>query len=100
MRGITKPSSLIIKRLNNHEVFRLEKSTLMLPLTIWMNMPSFYQNDLFAALASTGKVDLKVIFARDLPEERRSLGWKSEIEGYEAHFLNPEHPLRDAGAEL
>jgi glycosyltransferase involved in cell wall biosynthesis len=41
-----------------------------------MNMPSFYQDDLFAALAASEEVDLRVIFARPLAPERLAIGWE------------------------
>ncbi len=59
-----------------------------LPLTLWMNMPSFYQSDLFRALVATGQVDLQVIFARPLPADRKQLGWEEDLTGYAYHFLN------------
>jgi glycosyltransferase involved in cell wall biosynthesis len=48
-----------------------------LPVTVWMNMPSFYQTDLFAALAASGEVDVQAIFARPLAPERLQIGWES-----------------------
>ncbi len=68
----------------------------MLPITVWMNAPSFYQDDLFRALVATGQVDLEVIFAHELPENRRALGWKTDVAGYSSHLLNVRHPIRDA----
>ncbi len=68
----------------------------MLPITVWMNAPSFYQDDLFRALVATGQVDLEVIFAHELPENRRALGWKTDVAGYSSHFLNVRRPVRDA----
>jgi glycosyltransferase involved in cell wall biosynthesis len=59
-----------------------------LPLTVWMNMPSFYQNDLFRSLAGTGRVDLQVIFARQLAGDRRELGWTENLAGFEYCFLD------------
>lgn len=53
-----------------------------------MNMPSFYQADLFRSLVATGEVDLQVIFAGDLPIGRRQLGWAEDLEGYSATFLS------------
>jgi glycosyltransferase involved in cell wall biosynthesis len=52
----------------------------MLPATIWMNMPSFYQSDLFASLAASGGVDLEVVFAGPLAVERLRLGWEPYTE--------------------
>jgi glycosyltransferase involved in cell wall biosynthesis len=60
----------------------------MLPITIWMNMPSFYQEDLFRALVATGEVDLQVIYARKLPPDRQQLGWHSDLSGYRSIFLS------------
>jgi glycosyltransferase involved in cell wall biosynthesis len=57
----------------------------MLHVTAWMNMPSFYQNDLFAALAASKEIDLRVIFARPLAPERLAIGW----EPYPRTGLNP-----------
>ena len=39
-------------------------------------MPSFYQTDLFNDLVSTGRIDLRVIYARELDPERVKLGWQ------------------------
>lgn len=61
----------------------------MIDLTIWMNMPSFYQDDLFRALVATGEVDLRVVFARGLAEERKRLGWGSELGDYPYQWLPP-----------
>src|SRR5207237_10032858 len=60
----------------------------MLHVTIWMNMPSFYQEDLFRALVDSGKVELKIIFARNLTEQRTALGWHRDLKGYSSEFLN------------
>jgi glycosyltransferase involved in cell wall biosynthesis len=68
----------------------------MLPVTIWMNMPSPYQSDLFRALVASGVVDLEVIFARDLPEDRRYLGWCGEVVGYSSRLLRDHWPMMDA----
>jgi glycosyltransferase involved in cell wall biosynthesis len=60
----------------------------MLPVTIWMNMPSFYQDDLFRALAD--KVDLRVVFDHALTPDRRRLGWQDEaVRGYCSRVLSP-----------
>lgn len=67
----------------------------MLPLTIWMNMPSPYQSDLFRDLVASGKVELQVIFARKLSQERQQLGWPRELAGYPYYFL-PSNSLVDA----
>jgi glycosyltransferase involved in cell wall biosynthesis len=55
----------------------------MLPLTVWMNMPSFYQDDLFRAIVETGRTELRVIFARKMAGDRLRLGWSNSISGYE-----------------
>jgi glycosyltransferase involved in cell wall biosynthesis len=68
----------------------------MLPLTVWMNAPSPYQSDLFRALVASGLVDLEVIFARELEQDRRQLGWRSEVEGYSSRFLHDHRLIRNA----
>jgi glycosyltransferase involved in cell wall biosynthesis len=67
-----------------------------IPLTIWMNMPTFYQADLFRELVRGGDVDLKVVFAKDLTGDRLALGWQQDFEGFDHIFLNPRNPVRDA----
>jgi glycosyltransferase involved in cell wall biosynthesis len=68
----------------------------MLQLTIWMNYPSLHQGDLFRASASSGEVDLQVIFARGLPVQRLQFGWQSDLVGYSHRFLNGRHRILDA----
>jgi glycosyltransferase involved in cell wall biosynthesis len=68
----------------------------MLHVTIWMNMPSFHQSDLFAALAASGHVDLQVLFARPLTPERLNIGWQDDHQGYDHRFLNERAPILDA----
>jgi glycosyltransferase involved in cell wall biosynthesis len=68
----------------------------MLHVTVWMNMPSFYQADLFAVLARSGEVDLRVIFARQLARERVNIGWQDRAQGCEARFLSAQAPILDA----
>jgi len=68
----------------------------MLPLTVWMNYPSFYQGDLFRSLRASGRVDLQVIFAKRLPADRLQLGWDEDLHGYAYRFLDPRHRLSDA----
>lgn len=68
----------------------------MIPLTVWMNHPSFYQSDMFRSLVKTGRVDLQVIYAKDLPGDRKGLGWQSDTQGYQYQFLDHNHPLVDA----
>lgn len=59
----------------------------MVQLTVWMNMPSFYQGDLFRSLVASGKVDLHVIYAHHLSEDRIGLGWQNDLSGYSYTFL-------------
>jgi glycosyltransferase involved in cell wall biosynthesis len=61
-----------------------------------MNMPTFYQSDLFKALASFSEVDLEVIFARGLTEDRVELGWQPDTVGYSSRFLDSRNPIPDA----
>ncbi|HJQ69080.1 MAG TPA: glycosyltransferase family 4 protein, partial [Blastocatellia bacterium] len=60
----------------------------MLRLTVWMNVPSFHQGDLFRALIASGEVDLQVIFAKRLPSDRIQAGWRDDLEGYPHRFVN------------
>jgi glycosyltransferase involved in cell wall biosynthesis len=68
----------------------------MLRLTIWMNMPSIHQGDFFRALDSSPEVDLQVIFAKPLNEDRLRIGWSEDLAGFTSHFLNSHGPIRDA----
>lgn len=68
----------------------------MLRLTVWMNMPTFYQADLFRALIDTGKVDLQVVFAHGITAERRELGWSDDVQGFSSTFLRRRWGLLDA----
>jgi glycosyltransferase involved in cell wall biosynthesis len=68
----------------------------MLHVTVWMNMPSFYQGDLFTALAASGAVNLQVVFARQLSQERRSIGWQNGAQGYDYRYLKAQAPISDA----
>ena len=68
----------------------------MIKLVFWMNMPSFYQADLFRALLRTGKVDLRVIFTNKIPEDRAKLGWQDDLDGFEHEFLSEHRPIIDA----
>src|ERR1044072_2066188 len=68
----------------------------MLPLTFWMNMPSFHQDGLFNALAASGEVDLRVIFAENLATDRAQLGWKSGTKNYSHYTLAESNGLMDA----
>jgi glycosyltransferase involved in cell wall biosynthesis len=66
----------------------------MLAITCWMNMPSFYQNDLYQELAK--RADLRVIYDHEMTAERQQLGWSAELGGYEFRFLEPSRKLRHA----
>ncbi len=68
----------------------------MLRVTIWMNMPSFYQNDLFNALAASGEIDLQVVFARPLTADRLQIGWQDAPRNYEPRMLSQNAPVRNA----
>ena len=68
----------------------------MLLLTIWMNMPSFYQCALFRSLSSREEVELQVVFARDLPADRIDLGWDNDLTGFSYRFLDERHRMVDA----
>jgi len=61
-----------------------------------MNMPSFYQNDLFRALAKMSEIDLEVIFARRLAQDRTDLGWETNVDGFSSSYLSPLNPVGDA----
>jgi glycosyltransferase involved in cell wall biosynthesis len=76
-------------------IFQVRNKT-MLRLTIWMNMPSFYQDDMFSALARSGEVDLDVIFAKELTSDRVQLGWNASLSGYRYRILNRRFPLLHA----
>ena len=66
----------------------------MLPVTIWMNMPSFYQDDLFRTVAR--KVDLRVVYDHSLTSDRRELGWSDVCTVYDFHVLDPKRKMREA----
>lgn len=70
----------------------------MLPLTIWMNMPSFYQDDLFTRLAASGEVDLRVVFAKELTADRLQLGWTAGARDYAHHRLASPYSIAEAFA--
>lgn len=61
-----------------------------------MNFSSAFQAALFRALTDSGEVDLRVIFAKQLPPDRVALGWESDLEGYSYRFLDERNPLADA----
>jgi len=67
---------------------------LMLPLTVWMNMPSFHQADLFNDLVSSGEVDLQVVYARKLSSDRIQLGWRQKDEAGKNETLSGFLPLK------
>src|SRR5215469_9932069 len=66
----------------------------MLPVTIWMNMPSFYQDDLFCQLAH--KVDLRVVYDHAITEDRRRLGWGQVRQEYHSCVLDRHRKVRHA----
>src|ERR671938_2018885 len=68
----------------------------MLPLTIWMNMPSFHQDDLFTSLAGSGEVDLRVIFAKELAAERVQMGWTAGARRHSHHTLRTPRAFTEA----
>ena len=68
----------------------------MLQVTIWMNMPSFYQDGLFNALTACGDVELRVIFAKQTTQDRLQLGWKKEARNYPHRFLSSRFAFLDA----
>ncbi len=51
-------------------------------------MPSFYQDGLFNALSASGKVDLEVVYARNLGQDREQLGWQSGTKIYPYQILS------------
>src|SRR5215469_6878390 len=73
----------------------------MLSVTVWMNMPSFYQDDLFCQLAR--KVDLRVVYDHAMTEDRRRLGWGEVRQEYHSSVLDGhrtvQHAVRIARSE-
>lgn len=65
----------------------------MLRVTIWMNVPSFYQDELYRALVETAAVDLRVVFARPLPSDRKGLGWSTDTGSYRQRVLPRRRPV-------
>lgn len=63
----------------------------MLPITIWMNIPSHYQSDLFRSLVALNELDLQVMFAQNVTQHRKDLGWDTDLNGIPHKFLN--HPF-------
>src|SRR4051812_30548851 len=74
----------------------LAAKTSMLPLTVWMNMPSFHQDELFTRLAESGEVDLRVVFAKELTTERVRLGWNAGRRQYEHRTLGSRYAVVEA----
>jgi glycosyltransferase involved in cell wall biosynthesis len=68
----------------------------VLSITIWMNMPSFYQGDVFRALVNTGAVELHVVYARGITSDRQELGWSNDVGGYDSTFLSRRWGIFDA----
>ena len=66
----------------------------MLPVTIWMNMPSFHQDDLFRELSA--RVDLQVIYDHPMTDDRRELGWAEVKSEYNSCVLEQNRKLRHA----
>lgn len=44
-------------------------------IVVWMNQPSHYQTAFFRELAGRADITLAVVYATDLPLQRRALGW-------------------------
>jgi glycosyltransferase involved in cell wall biosynthesis len=68
----------------------------MIPLTFWMNVPSFYQEEMFKALTDSEEVDLQVVYAGELPADRQKLGWRTALSNYSFHILNAQNRIGDA----
>jgi len=58
-----------------------------LELTVWMNIPSHYQADLFRSLTAQDQVDLMVILTESLSADRLALGWKPDVSDYRSVML-------------
>jgi glycosyltransferase involved in cell wall biosynthesis len=56
-----------------------------------MNMPSFYQDDLFSHLS--GKVDLRVVYDHALTDDRRELGWTEVKSAYKSCVLEKDRKV-------
>ncbi|HZS06220.1 MAG TPA: glycosyltransferase [Blastocatellia bacterium] len=65
-------------------------------LTIWMNQPSPYQDDLFTDLAASEEVDLQVVFAGDMAVDRLNLGWRKGAMPYRHHMLDARAGILEA----
>lgn len=59
-------------------------------------MPSFYQADFFRTLRSYEEIDLQVIYARRLSDDRLQLGWEEDLNGYDYRFLDSRTPKLSA----
>jgi glycosyltransferase involved in cell wall biosynthesis len=66
----------------------------MIPVTVWMNMPSFYQDDLFRQLAR--RVELRVVYDHAMTEDRRQLGWAEVKSDYRSCILDRDRKIRQA----
>jgi glycosyltransferase involved in cell wall biosynthesis len=69
------------------------KSSGILPITLWMNMPSHHQDDLIRSIDETPGVDLYVIYDSPMAGYRQKLGWKSTVRNYRHMFLSGCKPL-------
>jgi glycosyltransferase involved in cell wall biosynthesis len=65
----------------------------MLNIVIWMNLPSFHQEGLFKFINNSQRVNLEVIYAQDLTEDRKSIGWKRDFNSYSYKILKKFFPL-------
>ncbi len=68
----------------------------MLNLTFWTSVPSFYQCELFRALARLEELKLRVIFEHDITSERTNLGWQNDLWGFDYQFIDNHRPVIDA----
>ena len=68
----------------------------MLHLTIWMNVPSFHQDGLFKALLASEELDLRVVFAAEVPRHRLQLGWTQAARDYPNRMLSARFAFWDA----
>lgn len=64
------------------------KSYGILPITLWMNMPSHHQDDLIRCLDETPGVDLDVVYDSDMAAHRRDMGWRSSPRPYRHRILS------------
>src|SRR5690349_25106870 len=68
----------------------------MLPLTIWMNMPSFHQDGLFQELHKSKELDLRIVFAAEGSDDRHNLGWVPPNKDYPHRLLSRLFTVLDA----